>query len=126
MNWYFIAASVVVLLPTIHLVTTKLIIPRLGKYDDSQAHEDTEETSSHITPKENKALFFANISFVVLIVLLIICAIPEHSFLRNAKTGSLLDDAPLINGVGLIILVVFLVPGTIYGVLSGEIKTLKT
>lgn len=37
MNWYFIAASVVVLLPTIHLVTTKLIIPRLGRYDESQA-----------------------------------------------------------------------------------------
>ena len=50
MNWYFIAASVVVLLPTIHLVTTKLIIPRLGKYDDSDAHDDMEETSSHITP----------------------------------------------------------------------------
>ena len=45
--------------------------------------------------------------------------------MRNAKTGSLLDDAPLINGVGLIILVVFLVPGTIYGVLSGEIKNTK-
>ena len=90
-------------------------------------HTKIQKKPLHIShPKENKALFFANISFVVLIVLLIICAIPEHSFLRNAKTGSLLDDAPLINGVGLIILVVFLVPGTIYGVLSGEIKTLKT
>ncbi|RQM97707.1 AbgT family transporter [Staphylococcus warneri] len=125
MNWYFIAASVVVLLPTIHLVTTKLIIPRLGKYDDSDAHDDMEETSSHITPVEKKALFWANMSFIVLLVLLIICAIPEHSFLRNAKTGSLLDDAPLINGVGLIILVIFLVPGVIYGVLSHEIKNTK-
>lgn len=125
MNWYFIAASVVVLLPTIHLVTTKLIIPRLGKYDDSDAHDDMEETSSHITPVEKKALFWANMSFIVLLVLLIICAIPEHSFLRNAKTGSLLDDAPLINGVGLIILVIFLVPGVIYGALSHEIKNTK-
>ncbi|MEJ7178141.1 AbgT family transporter, partial [Staphylococcus caprae] len=78
-----------------------------GKYDDSDAHDDMEETSSHITPIEKKALFWANMSFIVLLVLLIICAIPEHSFLRNAKTGSLLDDAPLINGVGLIILVIF-------------------
>ncbi|PTU81929.1 aminobenzoyl-glutamate transporter [Staphylococcus pasteuri] len=125
MNWYFIAASVVVLLPTIHFVTSKLIIPRLGKYDDSDAHEDMEETSSHITSVERKALFWANMSFIALIILLIICAIPEHSFLRNAKTGSLLVDAPLINGVGLIILVVFLVPGVIYGVLSREIKNTK-
>ncbi|EOD7653412.1 AbgT family transporter [Staphylococcus aureus] len=125
MNWYFIAASVVVLLPTILLVTTKLIIPRLGKYDDSLMHDDHEETSSHITDKEAHALKWANISFIVTIILLIITAIPEHSFLRNAKTGSLLDDAPLINGVGLIILVVFLVPGLVYGILSKEIKNTK-
>ncbi|HHC9959113.1 TPA: AbgT family transporter [Staphylococcus aureus] len=125
MNWYFIAASVVVLLPTILLVTTKLIIPRLGQYDDRLMHDDHEETSSHITDKEANALKWANISFIVTIILLIITAIPEHSFLRNAKTGSLLDDAPLINGVGLIILVVFLVPGLVYGILSKEIKNTK-
>ncbi|HFQ2407016.1 TPA: AbgT family transporter [Staphylococcus aureus] len=125
MNWYFIAVSVVVLLPTILLVTTKLIIPRLGQYDDRLMHDDHEETSSHITDKEAHALKWANISFIVTIILLIITAIPEHSFLRNAKTGSLLDDAPLINGVGLIILVVFLVPGLVYGILSKEIKNTK-
>ena len=80
MNWYFIAASVVVLLPTILLVTTKLIIPRLGQYDDRLMHDDHEETSSHITDKEAHALKWANISFIVTIILLIITAIPEHSF----------------------------------------------
>lgn len=53
MNWYFIAAIVVVLLPTILLVTTKLIIPRLGQYDDRLMHDDHEETSSHITDKRS-------------------------------------------------------------------------
>ncbi len=91
----------------------------------SLMHDDHEETSSHITDKEAHALKWANISFIVTIILLIITAIPEHSFLRNAKTGSLLDDAPLINGVGLIILVVFLVPGLVYGILSKEIKNTK-
>ncbi len=48
---------------TILLVTTKkLIIPRLGKYDDSLMHDDHEETSSHITDKEAHALKWANIS----------------------------------------------------------------
>ena len=69
------------------------------------------KTSSHITPTENKALFWANMSFLLLIVALIICCIPEGSWLRNAKTGSLIDDSPLINGVGLVILVIFLIPG---------------
>ncbi len=51
-----------------------------------------------------------------MIALLILLAIPQNSFLRNAKTGSLLNDAPIINGVGLIILVLFLVPGLVYGI----------
>lgn len=125
MNWYFIAASVIVLLPTILFVTRKLVIPRLGTYDTSLMHEDHEEKSSHITPSEQRALKWANISFVLSIIILFLLAIPEHSFLRNATTGSLLDDAPLINGVGLVILIVFLIPGVVYGVLSKEIRSTK-
>ncbi len=41
------------------------------------------------------------------------------------KQAAYSDDAPLINGVGLIILVVFLVPGLVYGILSKEIKNTK-
>ena len=39
MNWWFIAASVVVLLPVLWLVTTKIAIPRLGAY---QARDDVD------------------------------------------------------------------------------------
>lgn len=45
--------------------------------------------------------------------------------MRNPKTGSLIDNSPLINGVGLVILVIFLIPGVIYGVLSKQIKSTK-
>ena len=30
MNWYFIAASVILVLPVIYFTTTKVVIPRLG------------------------------------------------------------------------------------------------
>ncbi|MDG0824162.1 AbgT family transporter [Staphylococcus equorum] len=134
MNWYFIAASVLVLLPSVYWVTMRFVIPRLGKYDDSnsaiQADDSNsaiqaDDSNSKLTPQENRAVFWANISFFVLIVLLIILAIPQHSFLRNANTGSLLNDAPIINGVGLIILVLFLVPGLVYGIMVKEFKNSK-
>lgn len=65
MNWYFIAASVILVLPVIYFTTTKVVIPRLGEYDASQAnYDEEEETSSHITPTEKKALFWANMSFL--------------------------------------------------------------
>ncbi|MFQ3727714.1 AbgT family transporter [Staphylococcus equorum] len=125
MNWYFIAASVLVLLPSVYWVTMRFVIPRLGKYDDSHSAIQADDSNSKLTPQENRAVFWANISFFVLIVLLIILAIPQHSFLRNANTGSLLNDAPIINGVGLIILVLFLVPGLVYGIMVKEFKNSK-
>ncbi|MEB7674577.1 AbgT family transporter [Staphylococcus equorum] len=125
MNWYFIAASVLVLLPSVYWVTMRFVIPRLGKYDDSNSAIQGDDSNSKLTPQENRAVFWANISFFVLIVLLIILAIPQHSFLRNANTGSLLNDAPIINGVGLIILVLFLVPGLVYGIMVKEFKNSK-
>lgn len=125
MNWYFIAASVLVLLPSVYWVTMRFVIPRLGKYDDSNSAIQADDSNSKLTPQENRAVFWANISFFVLIVLLIILAIPQHSFLRNANTGSLLNDAPIINGVVLIILVLFLVPGLVYGIMVKEFKNSK-
>ncbi|OEK68799.1 aminobenzoyl-glutamate transporter [Staphylococcus equorum] len=125
MNWYFIAASVLILLPSVYWVTMRFVIPRLGKYDDSNSAIQADDSNSKLTPQENRAVFWANISFFVLIILLIILAIPQQSFLRNANTGSLLNDAPIINGVGLIILVLFLVPGLVYGIMVNEFKSSK-
>ncbi len=125
MNWYFIAASVLILLPSVYWVTMRFVIPRLGKYDDSNSAIQADDSNSKLTPQENRAVFWANISFFVLIILLIILAIPQQSFLRNANTGSLLNDAPIINGVGLIILVLFLVPGLVYGIMVKEFKSSK-
>ena len=125
MNWYFIAASVLVLLPAVYWVTMRFVIPRLGSYDDSNSDIQVDDENTGLTTEENRAVFWANISFFIMIVLLIILAIPQGSFLRNAKTGSLLNDAPIINGVGLIILVLFLVPGLVYGLMMKEFKNSK-
>lgn len=125
MNWYFIVVSVVVLFFMILLVIIKFIIFRLGKYDDSLMYDDYEEIFLYIIDKEVYVLKWVNISFIVIIILLIIIVIFEYSFLRNVKIGSLLDDVLLINGVGLIIFVVFLVFGLVYGILSKEIKNIK-
>lgn len=102
-----------------------LCYSRLGSYDDSNSDIQVDDENTGLTTEENRAVFWANISFFIMIALLIILAIPQGSFLRNAKTGSLLNDAPIINGVGLIILVLFLVPGLVYGLMMKEFKNSK-
>lgn len=125
MNWYFIAASVAVLLPAVYWVTMRFVIPRLGSYDDTQSNIKIDDDNHGLTSKESKAVFWANISFITTLILLILMAIPQNSFLRNAKTGSLLNDSPIINGVGLIILLIFLVPGLVYGIIMKEFNSSK-
>lgn len=124
MNWYFIAASTIILLPAIYYVSMKVVIPRLGTYKPDEGSEDQSD-DNEISTKESKALKFANISFFIVVALLLALAIPENGWLRNPKTGSLIDKAPLMDGVGIIILVIFFVPGFVYGILSGKISNTK-
>lgn len=124
MNWYFIAASTIVLLPAIYYVSMKIVIPRLGTYHPKEdLNED--ESNNEITTKESKALKFANISFLIVIGILLALSIPENGWLRNPDTGSLIEKAPLMDGVGIVILVVFFVPGFVYGIVSGKIGNTK-
>jgi len=124
MNWYFIAASTIILLPAIYYVSMKVVIPRLGTYKPDEGYE-AQSDDNEISAKESKALKYANISFFVVVALLLALAIPENGWLRNPKTGSLIDKAPLMDGVGIIILVIFFVPGFVYGILSGKISNTK-
>lgn len=125
MNWYFIAASTFFLLPILWYVTKKIVIPHLGPYDASQIDDTESFENTTITPKEAKAVRWANISFILTLVAIALLALPEHSWLRNAKTGSLIEDAPLMNGIGFILILVFVIPGLVYGFKSGTIKSSK-
>lgn len=121
MNWYFIAASVFVLLPVLWLVTSKITIPRLGEYDPAEG-ENVGSTSIEITPKQRSANRWAFASIVVMVIVLVAVTIPESSFMRNAETGSITTNSPLMNGIGLLLAIFFFVPGLIYGVRVGTVK----
>ncbi|MEJ7541423.1 AbgT family transporter [Staphylococcus intermedius] len=125
MNWYFIAASVVILIPILWFVTKKIVIPHLGTYDHSQMAMTENDDTAHVTPQEKRALFWANISFVVTLSVIAIIAIPENSWLRHPQTHSLIEDSPLMNGIGLIIILTFLIPGLVYGILAKTIQSSK-
>lgn len=121
MNWYFIAVSVVVLLPVLWIVTSKVTIPRLGKYDNPEyVHEGT-----RLTEAQRKGNFWAIISVLITFALIIVACIPENSFMRNAETGSLTTAAPLMDGIGFILAIVFFIPGLVYGIVAGTIKKSK-
>ncbi len=121
MNWYFMTASMFLLMAVILFVTYKVIIPRLGTYnaDNAEAFEFND-----LTPLEKRGLKWANYSMLFLLVALVALAIPESSVLRNPETGSIIDG-PLIDGVAIVIAIIFFIPGLIYAMITKKAQSSK-
>src|SRR5699024_7539470 len=92
MNYYFLIVSALVLVPVAVLVTTKIVEPRLGKY------EGKVEKQEEVTQEEKRGLTWAIISIAVMIVILLFLTIPENALLRHPETGSL-TESPLMDGL---------------------------
>ncbi|TDL96617.1 AbgT family transporter [Macrococcus carouselicus] len=120
MNYYFLCASTVLLLFVAWYITTKITIPRFGSYKEGSTVED-----AGVTEKERKAMIVANLSLLAIMALFAFLAIPENGLLRNAETGSLIQDSPLMKGIVPLITVLFLVPGIVYGIMAGTMRSSK-
>lgn len=116
-NWYFMAISTIILAIVCTWVSERIIEPRLGKYEGKKLVVDEK-----LSPQENKALKRSGISVLIYLVILVAAAVPKTSFLRNAKTGSLIDKSPLMSGIIPLLLILFLVAAIPYGKAMGKIK----
>lgn len=123
MNYYFIAASTFLLLFVAWWLTVKVTIPRMGSYTPEAGIAIADDSA--ISAQERKALRYANLTLLGMLVLLLVLTVPEGAFLRNAETGSLLEKSPLMNGMVFIIAVLFLAPGWVYARVSGRAKNMS-
>jgi len=119
-NFYFmfVSAFLIVILGT--WVTEKIVEPRLKTYDGSAEKIPVEQMSDI----EKKGLRWAGISLLIIIILLALTVIPENGLFRNPKTGEVLHS-PFFDGIITGILVFFLVPGLVYGIVVKTIKNDK-
>lgn len=122
MNIYFMIVSTIVLVLCGVFVTEKIIAPRFEKYEGDSYGEENNE----IGPKENKALKWSGISVLIMITIVVLLSVGKNSFMADPVTGSLLAwESPLMQGLIPIITLMFLVPGIIYGKITGKIKNDK-
>ena len=123
-NWYFTSASTLLIVLLGWFLTDKIIEPRLKnvKVDD-----DIEVPSSmeSLTKKEKKAFLVASLAMLALLVLLFLWANPSDSALRSESGELTALSAPLMKSIVPIIFIVFLIPGVIYGYMSGAYKASK-
>ncbi len=119
-NYYFMFVSgfVVILVGT--WVTDKIVEPRLGPYTGNAEKVPV----AQLTPTEKKGLKYAGYGLLITIILLAVSVIPSNGIFRDPVTGSVLHS-PFFQGIIIGILLLFFVPGFIYGIVAGTIKNDK-
>ncbi|MBA2692678.1 MAG: AbgT family transporter [Rubrobacter sp.] len=120
-NWFFMIASVPVLVIAGVFITERIVEPRLGAYDPEAGDGSEIETMEELSPAENRGLRNTLIATVVYVVLLAAAVFPSGSPFRNEDGG--LVPSPLLDGVVPIIFVFFIAVALAYGVTVGEIET---
>jgi aminobenzoyl-glutamate transport protein len=116
-NWYFMAASSVLIIGMGTLIANFVTIPFLGEYKGSAQSEEVTKA----TREEKKGLTYAGIVIALFFLFLFFGLVPEGGFLRSLKDGSVLGS-PVFPGIVAIIFFVGLLAGTAFGIGAGTIK----
>ena len=118
-NWFFLIASTFWLTIIGTLITELVVIPNLGEYKNIHGHD----TESKVGELEKKGLRRAVIALIIYLVILGLLMFPENAILKEAdKYGDVNINNFLANGLIPALLLLFLIPGLVYGKTVGTIK----
>ncbi|MCM2528250.1 AbgT family transporter [Shewanella algae] len=121
-NWYFMFVSTFVISFLGALVTEKIVEPKLGRYDVSEASVDLEDQRMEtVTELEKKGLKLAGLAALLLGAVLALTVVPEWGPLRHPETGEV-AGSPFLKGIVVFIFVCFAIPGLVYGKVVGTMK----
>ena len=125
-NYYFMAASTLLITALGWWVTERLVQPRLaalGPADDSATQAaGADEAVKPLSAAERRGLRFASLTFAVMTALVLWGLIPEQGFLREPGTGSVLHS-PFLKGIVALIFFYGVGLGVAYGIGAGTVKS---
>jgi len=118
-NFWFSSASVVLLTIVISLITERVIEPRLGAYTEEQP----DEASAEMSVEESRGLRYALFGLLGVVVFFALLTVPAGAPLRNPETGAIVGSSPFMDGLIVVIAVLFLVTGAAYGIGARTMKS---
>jgi len=123
-NWYFTAASSLLIVGLGWLLTDRVIEPRL---EQSPVDGDAEAPPAmdSLTARERKSFFAATGVALLGLIVLWLVLIPETSPLRGPNGELTSFSAPIMRSIVPLIFLLFWVPGIVYGYLSGKFASSK-
>lgn len=116
-NYYFLAASVPLLVGVAVSVNRFIVEPRLGPALPEQRGE-----LQPLTGVERRGLRVAALAAVVTLIGLLLLVAPEWGPLRTEGATTLQRIQPFLRSVVALVLIVFLIPGVAYGAATGRIR----
>lgn len=123
-NWYFTAASSVLIIAIGWYITDRVVEPRLKKV--SVKVEDGEEAAmGGLQPREKRAFYIACTTMLIALAGLYLWAAPATSALRDPEGNIASFTAPLMRSIVPLIFILFLFPGVVYGFVSGTYHSSK-
>lgn len=123
-NYFFTTASSLLIIAIGWYVTEKIVEPRLQGTEIDGDAEDLPEMHD-LEDVERKGLRWAMIAMLLGVVLLIVTAMPAGSPWRDASGDISSFQAPLMRSIVSLIFFLFLIPGVVYGVVAGTVKSSK-
>ena len=121
-NYFFTTASSLLIIGLGWYLTDKVVEPRIaGTAIDGDAEGLPE--MHDLQPTERKGLRWALLAMAAGLALLVVTALPEGSAWRTADGRLTAFDAPMMRAIVSLIFLLFLVPGIVYGIVAGTLKS---
>jgi aminobenzoyl-glutamate transport protein len=121
---FFQAVSAILMTLVIGFVITRVVEPRLGKYDPSEADDpDQAAAADEIDPAiESRGLRRAGWAFLAVLGIVLLATLPPGAPLRDPETGAIVGQTPFMSSLLFIVMLCFFIPGVAYGTATGKYK----
>jgi aminobenzoyl-glutamate transport protein len=123
-NYFFTTASSLLIIGIGWYITSKIIEPRLTTTKIDGDAEDLPEMHD-LQDQERKGLRWSLIAMLLGVILLVATALPAGSPWRDATGNISSFQAPLMRSIVSLIFFLFLLPGVVYGIVAGTVKSSK-
>ncbi len=123
-NWWLMIALVPVYVVSATFVTERVLEPRLGKYTGTVVDDrggSGSEPDAPLSDVERKGLLWAGATLAACLLVIVWLALPEPGILRGPDG----EITPLLSSIVALMLFVFFLPGLVYGLVTGSIKSDK-
>jgi aminobenzoyl-glutamate transport protein len=123
-NYFFTTASSTLIVGLGWYLTDRVVEPRLAGVEIDGDAEDLPEMHD-LTYAERRGLRWALLSMVAGLVILAVTLIPAESPWRDANGNIASFQAPIMQSIVSLIFLLFVIPGIVFGKVSGSMKGMK-